>query len=102
MNQNPQTQHWRDLGAKDKAAIITACLSVALGFLLVFLGMFISPMGEIDGSVLTAFGTALLYAGGIFGVAMYFKNGNNELLTSILNAVEEKIEERLKRNDSID
>lgn len=67
---------------------------------MVFTGMFINPVGEIHGSVLTGFGTALLYTAGIFGVAMYFKNGKDELITTIINSVESKVEDAIKKHSS--
>lgn len=92
-------QHWRDLGVKDKAALVTACISFALGFILAFIGLFIDPKGEIDGSVITTFGTALLYAAGIFGVAMYFKTNNVELFNQMLDKIDSHIEKRMRERD---
>ncbi len=92
-------QGWDDLSVKDKAALVTACVSFGLGFVLLFVGMFIDPAGEIDASVITAFGTALLYAAGIFGVAMYFKNGSNELMNGIIEKMEDMIEKKIKADE---
>lgn len=90
---------WSELGFRDKAAYTTGLLSFVLAFILIFAGFFVDPQGEIDGSVLTGFGTALLYCGGIFGVALYFKQGNNELMTNILNKTEEVIERKFKEKE---
>lgn len=92
-------QHWEDLSVKDKAAMITAVASFVLGFVLLFMGMFIGNEGEIDGSVLTAFGTCLLYTAGIFGVAMYFKTGNSELMNKVIDAMDKRIERKLKERE---
>lgn len=99
---NPTTtpQKWRDLSVKDKAAIVTACISFFLGFVLLYAGLFISPVGEIDGSVLTGFGTALLYTAGIFGVSMYFKHGNNELFNNLMDSLEDVIEKKLQQHNA--
>lgn len=94
MNGNEKVQRWSDLGVKDKAALVTACISFALGFVLLFVGMFIGAKGEIDGSVLTAFGTCLIYTAGIFGVAMYFKTNNAELMNRMLDEMEHRFEHR--------
>lgn len=94
MNGNDKVQRWSDLGVKDKAALVTACVSFALGFVLLFVGLFIGERGEIDGSVLTAFGTCLIYTAGIFGVAMYFKTNNAELMNRILDEMEHRFEKR--------
>lgn len=90
---------WRTLGFRDKAAYTTGLLSFVLAFVLIFAGFFVDPQGEIDGSVLTGFGTALLYCGGIFGVALYFKQGNNELMTRLLDKTEEVIERKFKEKE---
>lgn len=95
MNGNKNAQHWSDLGVKDKAALVTACISFALGFVLLFVGMFIGEIGEIDGSVLTAFGTCLIYTAGIFGVAMYFKTNNAELMNRMLDEMERRFQKRM-------
>lgn len=82
---------WSELCYKDKSAYMTAIMSFILGWVIAFTGLFLPPMGEISPSVLTAFGTALVYAGGIFGVALYIKGAKAE----IWNALEERLEKRL-------
>ena len=89
-------ESWKDLSIKDKAAIITAIVSFILGWILIFLGFVVQPTGEIDGSVLTAFGTALLYSGGAFGIVLYVKSSNADVLTTLTGHIEETIEKKLK------
>lgn len=97
-----EAKTWRELPIKDKAALVTACVSFVLGWLIVFVGMMLPPQGEVDGSVLTAFGTALLYTAGILGVAMYFKTGNSEVMNNLLEHMEDIIERKMKERDGTD
>lgn len=99
--ESASAQKWSDLNVKDKAALITACISFGLGFVLLFIGLFLDPAGEIDASVITAFGTALLYAAGIFGVAMYFKTGTNEMMNFIVEKMDEVIEKKLQSKEQL-
>jgi len=45
-----------------------AILLTLSGIALLFCGFWVDPQGEIDGSVLVAFGEASTFAGGLFGV----------------------------------
>lgn len=63
-----------DLSFKDKVAYITAIASFILGWVLICAGFIVSPLGEISSSVLTAFGTALVYTASVLGISLYFSN----------------------------
>lgn len=63
-----------DLSFKDKAAYITAIASFILGWLLICGGFIVDPLGEISASVITAFGTALVYTASVLGISLYFSN----------------------------
>lgn len=63
-----------ELSFKDKVAYITAAASFVLGWILIYLGFIVSPLGEISASVITAFGTALVYTASVLGIALYFSN----------------------------
>lgn len=74
-----------------------ALLSIVAGFVLLFLGMFIPPEGEIHDSVLTAFGIICLFSGSLMGVSMHysselkkFKGSVAEYLQSVLPKEETK------------
>ncbi|MBR6757136.1 MAG: hypothetical protein IKM35_01465 [Bacteroidaceae bacterium] len=45
-----------------------ACLMCVAGLVLVFSGFWVAPEGEIDNSVLVAFGEVATFAGALFGV----------------------------------
>ena len=47
-------------------------LTLGAAFMLLFMGMFIPPEGEIHDSVLTAFGISLLFVAAIYGISAYF------------------------------
>ena len=95
--------HWNDISFKDKAAYITAISSFFLGWILLFLGMLLPPMGEIAPSVITAFGTALVYTASIFGIFLYIKGNNTEIYSKIMESVQEQLTTLLnkKQNDTV-
>ena len=48
--------------------LITACILSIGGMALLFCGTFIAPEGEIDESLLVAFGEVATFAGALFGI----------------------------------
>ena len=52
---------------------------LALGMALTVAGFIVSPLGEIHESVLGLFAECLIYAGSIFGVAIYIHTKFSEL-----------------------
>jgi hypothetical protein len=50
-----------------------AVLLTLSGIVLLFCGFWIEPEGEIDGSILVAFGEACTFAGALFGVDYSYK-----------------------------
>lgn len=80
-----------DLSFKDKVAYITAITSFILGWLLIGAGFIVSPLGEISASVITAFGTALVYTASVLGISLYFAN---ELTT-----FKRSVNKRLQNNE---
>ena len=55
----------------------------ALGMALTVAGFIVSPLGEIHESVLGLFAECLIYAGSIFGVAIYAHNKYAEIKTYV-------------------
>ena len=55
-------------------AVISAIAMLSFGMIFTGIGFFVAPLGEVSDSVLWILGQALIYAGGIFGVAAYTKN----------------------------
>lgn len=56
--------------------LIVATLLVLSGLVLLFCGFWVDPTGEIDGSVLVAFGEMCTFAGALFGVDYSYKLRN--------------------------
>ena len=56
-----------------KLQLIIATLLCLSGITLLFLGFWIPPQGEIDPSVLVAFGETSTFAGALFGVDYKYK-----------------------------
>lgn len=69
---------FRQLSFRDKCSFITALASFILGWLLVFVGLFLPVPGELSASVLTCFGSALTYTGYVFGIYLYSHNLINQ------------------------
>lgn len=53
---------------------ILACILVLAGIVLIFLGFFTEPEGEISPSVLTAFGEILTFAGSVICVDFNYRS----------------------------
>jgi hypothetical protein len=53
--------------------LVTAVLLTLSGIALLFCGFWVDPEGEIDSSVLVAFGETCTFAGGLFGVDYSYK-----------------------------
>ena len=82
-------QEFDKLTFKEVALHTIGFLTLVAAFVLLFLGMFIPPEGEIHDSVLTAFGISLLFVAAVYGISAYFvsslkgfKAAIMELLTS--------------------
>ena len=58
---------------KHTLQLITSICLVAFGCVLIALGFFVKPTGEIHPSVLTAFGEILTFAGAVIGVDYNYK-----------------------------
>lgn len=58
---------------------VFAWLLVVIGVVLIFLGFFAEPTGEIHPSVLTSFGEILTFSGAILGIDYRYKFKKDEL-----------------------
>lgn len=52
---------------------LLGCVVTIAGLVLLFVGVFIPPMGEIDSSLLVAFGEVATFAGALIGVDYHYK-----------------------------
>lgn len=56
--------------------LVTAALLSAGGLVLLFIGTFIAPQGEIHESLLVGFGEVATFAGALFGIDYTYKYKN--------------------------
>lgn len=75
-------------------AVISACVMLFFGITLTTIGFFVAPLGEVSDSVLWILGQALIYAGGIFGIASYTKG--------LVDKQIEELETKMRHKDSED
>ena len=54
--------------------LITAFVLALGGLVMLFCGIYISPLGEIHESLLVAFGEVATFAGALFGIDYTYKN----------------------------
>lgn len=64
--------------AKLKTMLASAIIMVIMGCSLMIAGFVVPPTGEIHGSVLTAVGECLTFAGSIFGINTNYRIKTNE------------------------
>ncbi|WP_297071346.1 hypothetical protein [uncultured Duncaniella sp.] len=76
------------LTIKDVLVYSLAIVSIVAAFVLLFLGLFIPPEGEIHDSVLTAYGLTLLFVGSLLGISMRIESELNKFKSSITERVD--------------
>lgn len=84
MKQSTDKEKWSELGFKDKTAYSTAIASFILGWLIIIVGIFIDPQGEVDSSLITCFGIALSYCGAVLGIVLWIKDKSTELYNDVM------------------
>ena len=67
-------KHWKTLTVKDRFVFTLSVCSFSLGWILVFVGFFVPPLGEISSSVLGIFGTSLIFTGSSLGISLHYEN----------------------------
>lgn len=70
---------------KDSIAAWSAVAMLGFGMALTVAGFIVPPVGQVHDSVLWILGQSLLYAGSMFGVAMYTKHKLDEISNDINN-----------------
>lgn len=68
---------------KDMLMYALAVITMIAGLVLLFLGMYIPPEGQIHESVLTAFGIICVFAASLLGISMHYANELSRFKTSI-------------------
>ncbi|MDE6479278.1 MAG: hypothetical protein K2L45_03335 [Muribaculaceae bacterium] len=78
-------QEFDKLTFKEVALHTIGFLTLVAAFVLLFLGMFIPPEGEIHDSVLTAFGLSLLFVAAVYGISAYFVSSLKGFKAAVLD-----------------
>lgn len=73
--------------------LVMSAISLLTGIVLLFIGMFIQPEGEIHSSVLVAFGEVATFAGAILGIHFSYTTKISELENEL-----EKIKKIAEKN----
>ena len=81
---------WMDLCIKDKVAYATALASFILGWLLIGVAFMVQPLGQVDASVISIFGMALVYTASILGVSLYWGGKFNDFSQRVKNEIEKR------------
>lgn len=83
-------QEFDKLTFKEVLVYAMAIITLTVGLVMLFMGMFIPPEGEIHESVLTAFGIICVFSASLLGISIHyanelakFKQGITEHITSL-------------------
>lgn len=80
---------------KDWIQYVSAIAMIVSGIVLAFLSFFLNNH-DIESGVLMYVGEALIYAGGIFGVSLYFKTKLGDFESRASNKMESDIKRAVK------
>ena len=69
---------WKDLGIKEKLAMISACAAFCMGWILTGLASFV-PLLISEQGILWILGQSLIYSASVFGISAYFKSETYQL-----------------------
>lgn len=69
---------WKDLGIKEKLAMISACAAFCMGWALTALASFV-PLLISEQGILWILGQSLIYSASVFGISAYFKSETVQL-----------------------
>jgi hypothetical protein len=69
---------WKDLGIKEKLAMISACAAFCMGWTLTALASFV-PLLISEKGILWILGQSLIYSASVFGISAYFKSETVQL-----------------------
>jgi hypothetical protein len=72
---------WKDVPIKEKIQYWVSTVLILSGIVLSYLSFFLSDNKEINDSVLIYLSQTLVFAGGVFGVSLYFKSQISEFRT---------------------
>ncbi len=72
---------------KETLVYSLALLSITAGFVMIFLNIYIPPVGEIHESVLTAFGIILIFVGLQRVISVHFANDMTMFKRHVIDAI---------------
>ena len=84
-------QEFDKLTFKEAIVYTMAVMSLITGFVLLFIGLYTAPKGEIHESVLTAFGIILVFVGSMLGISMHYANELTRLKGAIPGLIRELV-----------
>ena len=87
---NIKTYKWQDLCIKDKVAYATALASFVLGWALIGIAFIVQPLGQVDASVISVFGMALVYTASILGGSLYWSGKFNDFSRKVQSEIEKR------------
>lgn len=76
-------QEFDKLSFKDVLVYTLSVVIMCAGIVLLFLGMYIPPEGQIHESVLTAFGIICVFTASLLGISIHYANELNKFKASI-------------------
>lgn len=97
-------QTFKDLGIKEKLAIISACAAFIMGWVLTSIAAFV-PLLLSEQAILWILGQAMTYSAAVFGVSMYFNAESRQLRRDIdrhIAHAERMVIERDRLRNNID
>lgn len=86
--------------SKEWIQYLTASLMILSGVVLTFISFFVN--GDVTEGVLWYMAQALTYAGGIFGVSIYFRTKLGSSIMEIKDIIDKKFNEIRKEEESND
>ena len=89
---------FQDLPTKDKISYVLCVASFICGTALTFCGMFISPIGEIDASVITSLGIFLTFSGSLIGLNVHYSSELTHFKTEVQRTIDDKHKNKEKEN----
>lgn len=81
-------QEFDKLTFKEALVYLLAFMAMIVGIVLLFLGLYLPPKGEIHNSVLSAFGIICVFSASLLGISLHYANQLAEFkneITSKLN-----------------
>ena len=67
-----ENNNWKSLSFKNKMSYVLCISSFVIGVSLTVAGFLVSPLGEVDGSILTSLGVFLTFSGSIIGISQHY------------------------------